>query len=79
MIRSVLYLDFLLVLLPGPHPLRDCTYHIGIREVKPDKGIQVTGGQPCRETRVRPWERDQPTLASEPSLRHHPYLWVWAS
>ena len=26
--------------------LKDCTYHIGIREVKSDKGIQVTGGQP---------------------------------
>lgn len=75
MIGPRLDLDFLLALLPGPHPLGGCTYHIGIREVKPDKGIQVTGGQPCRKTKVRPRERDQPTPASGAP----PHLWVWAS
>lgn len=47
MIRTQARCGLPLAWLLGPHPLKDCTYHIGVREVEADEGIQVTGGQPC--------------------------------
>lgn len=44
----------------APVPPQLPTYHIGIGEVEPNKDIQVTGGQPCGQMRVRAGQRGGP-------------------
>lgn len=72
--------------LPDPFPnlmglepisLQLFTYHIGIGEVEPNEDIQVTGGQPCGQIRVRAGQRGGPH-SPDPCLVP-PHLGAWAS